>query len=236
MSEQSIERVDEIPIIYHKVKQMGIQERIDQFWPTPGNWQGLSYGQLTVLFMRYVIHSMNPRWSGMAAWVTQHQYRLAQLTGWTLTPKDATDDRWGLLIAAFGTDLDRLLQDQMEPGASLVQADALPTAVGRFDLTAVHVYHAVNASAPDGVLAFGHRQDRRPDLLQFKPRLGTLDPWGVPLLTRTLTGHRADDLPYFSAWQPMAETRGHRAFIVVGDGQRAALETRAKIAQSGGIY
>jgi len=29
MSEQSIERVDEIPIIFHKVKQMGIQERID---------------------------------------------------------------------------------------------------------------------------------------------------------------------------------------------------------------
>jgi len=61
MSEQSIERVDEIPIIYHKVKQMGIQERIDRFWPTHGNWQGLSYGQLTVLFMLYVIHSMNHR-------------------------------------------------------------------------------------------------------------------------------------------------------------------------------
>ena len=36
MSEQSIERVDEIPIIYHKVKQMGIQERIDRFWPMHG--------------------------------------------------------------------------------------------------------------------------------------------------------------------------------------------------------
>ena len=44
MSEQSIERIDEIPIIFHKVKQMGIQERIDRFWPTHGNWQGLSYG------------------------------------------------------------------------------------------------------------------------------------------------------------------------------------------------
>jgi len=51
MSEQIIERVDEIPIIFHKVKQMGIQERIDRFWPTHGNWQGLSYGQLAVLFM-----------------------------------------------------------------------------------------------------------------------------------------------------------------------------------------
>ena len=110
MSEQSIERVDEIPIIFHKVKQMGIQERIDRFWPTHGNWQGLSYGQLAVLFMMYVIHSMNHRLSGMEAWVTQHQHVLEQLTGWILTPKGATDDRLGLLIEAFGADLDRLIQ------------------------------------------------------------------------------------------------------------------------------
>ena len=51
MSEQSIERVDEIPIIYHKVKQMGIQERIDQFGPMPGNGQGRGYGRLTGLLM-----------------------------------------------------------------------------------------------------------------------------------------------------------------------------------------
>ena len=236
MSAQSIERVDEIPIIFHKVKEMGIQERIDQFWPTHGNWQGLSYGQLTVLFMLYVIHSMNHRLSGMEAWVTQHQYLLTRLTGWPLTPKDATDDRLGLLIEAFGTDLDRLIQYQIEHGASLVQAYALPTAVGRFDLTSVNVYHAVNESAPDGVLAFGHSKDRRPDLLQFKQSLGTLDPCGVPLLTMTLKGNSADDLHYFSAWQQMAETLGHGDFIFVGDCKMAALETRAKIVQAGGIY
>ena len=236
MSEQSIERVDEIPIIYHKVKQMGIQERIDQFWPMQGHWQGLSYGQLTVLFMMDVIHSMNHRLSGMEAWVTQHQHLLAPLTGWTLTPKEATDDRLGLFIEAFGTDLDRLIQYPIEHGASLVQAYALPTAVGRFDLTSVNVYHAVNKSAPDGVLALGHSKDRRPDLLQFKQSLGTLDPCGVPLLTMTLKGKSADDPHDFSAWQPIAETLGHRDFILVGDCKITALETRAKIAQSGGIY
>lgn len=236
MSEQSIERVDEIPIIFHKVKQMGIQERVDQFWPMHGNWQGLSYGQLTVLFMMYVIHSMNHCLSGMEAWVAQHQYLLTQLTGWTLTPKDATDDRLGLLIAAFGTDLDRLIQYQIEHGASIVQAYELPTAVGRVDFTSVNVYHAVNESGPDGVLAFGHSKDRRPDLLQFKQSLGTLDPCGVPLLTMTLKGNSADDPHYFSAWQQMAETLGHRDFILVGDCKMAALETRAKIAQSDGIY
>jgi len=236
MSEQSIERVDEIPIIFHKVKQMGIQERIDRFWPTHGNWQGLSYGQLAVLFMIYVIHSMNHRLSGMEKWVTEHQYLLAQLTGWTVTPKDATDDRLGLLIEAFGTDLEQLLQYQIEQGASIVQAYALPTAVGRFDLTSFNVCHAADPSTQEGVLAFGHSKDHRPDLLQFKQSLGTLDPCGVPLLTMTLKGNSADDPHYLPAWQQMMETLGNRDFIFVGDCKMGALKTRFKIAQSGGIY
>lgn len=179
---------------------------------------------------------MNHRWSGMEAWVTPHQDRLAQLTGWAVTPKEATDDRWGWLIEAFGADLERLLQYQMEPGASIVQAYALPTAVGRFDLTAFNVDHAVDHSTQEGVLAFGHSKDRRPDLLPFKQSLGTLDPCGVPLLTMTLKGNSADDPHYFPAWQPMRETLGNRDFIFVGDCKMGALETRLKIAQSGGIY
>ena len=51
MSDQSIERIDEIPIIFHKLKDMGVQERIDRFWLTHGNWKGLSYGQLAVLLI-----------------------------------------------------------------------------------------------------------------------------------------------------------------------------------------
>jgi len=236
MSDQIIERVDEIPIIFHKVIQMGTQERIDRFWPMHGNWQGLSYGQLAVLFIVYVIHTMNHRLSGMEAWVAQHQYLLEQLTGWTLTPKDATDDRLGILIEAFGSDLDRLIQYQMEQGASIVQAYELPTEIGRFDLTSFNVYHAPNESTDHGILAFGHSKDRRPDLLQFKQSLGTLDPCGIPLLTMTLKGNTADDPHYFPAWQQMRQTLGNTDFIFIGDCKMGSLETRLKIAREGGIY
>ena len=236
MSDQAIERVDEISITFHRVMEMGIQERIDRFWPTHGNWQGLSYGQLAVLFMVYVIHSMNHRLSGMEAWVSQHQHVLEKLTGWRVTPKDATDDRLGLLIEAFGTDLEQLIRYHMEQGASIVQAYALPTTVGRFDLTSFNVYHTVNKSEKDGLLAFGHSKDRRSDLLQFKQSLGTLDPSGVPLLTMTLKGNTADDPYYVPAWEQMAATLGKRDFIFVGDCKMGSLETRGKIAQAGGIY
>ena len=163
MSESSIERADEIPIIFHKLKEMGIQERIDRFWKLHGNWKGRSYGQLAGLFITYVIHSRNHRLSGMEAWVAQHQYLLAQLTGWTVTPKEATDDRLGILIEVLGSDLEQMIQYQIEQGAGMIHAYALPTEVERFDLTSVNVYHAPENVAAGGILEFGHSKNQRPD-------------------------------------------------------------------------
>ena len=236
MSELSIERVDEIPIIFHKLKEMGIQERIDRFWKPHGNWKGLSYGQLAVLFITYVIHAVNHRLSGMEAWVAQHQYLLEQLTGWTVSPKEATDDRLGILMEVLGSDLELMIQYQIEQGAGMVQAYALPTEVGRFDLTSVNVYHAPEKVAAGGILEFGHSKNQRPDLLQFKQSLGTLDPAGVPLLTMTLKGNVADDPYYFPAWEQMRATISHPDFLWVGDCKMGALETRLKIAREGGVY
>lgn len=231
-----IERVDEIPIIFHKVNQMGIAERIDRFWPTHGNWKGLSYGQLAVLFIVYVINLRTHRLSGMEAWVTTHRYLLEQLTGWTITLKDATDDRLGLLLDALGSDVQQMTAYQIEQGAAIVQAFELPTAVGRFDLTSFNVHHATDQQTEGGILSFGHSKDRRPDLLQFKQSLGTLDPSGVPLLTMTLRGNTADDGQYVPAWQQMVETLQKREFVFVGDCKMGSLENRAKIAAAGGIY
>lgn len=57
MAEQRIERVDDIPLILHWLKKMRIAECIDAIWASHGNRQGLSYGQLAVLFITYVVHS-----------------------------------------------------------------------------------------------------------------------------------------------------------------------------------
>ena len=75
----------------------------------------------------------------------------------------------------------------------------------------------VDGTAAQGVLAKGHSKDKRPDLLQFKQSLGTLDPAGIPLLTETLSGQVADDPLYLPAWQRMTETIGHTQFLFVAD-------------------
>jgi len=56
--------------------------------------------------------------------------------------------------------------------------------VGEKDATAFNVYHDPENNK-NGVLAFGHSKDHRPDLLQFKQGLATLDPAGVPILSET---------------------------------------------------
>jgi transposase len=110
--------------------------------------------------------------------------------------------------------------------------------VVRYDTSTFSVYHAPGdeGRAAQGLLALGHSKDRRPDLLQFKQGLGTLDPAGVPLLTDTLAGQRADDPLYVPAWQKMVQTIGHTHFLYIADCKAAAVQTRATISQQHGNY
>jgi len=232
--QQRIERVDDIPLILEWLSQMGVQEEIDSLWKPHGNWGGLSYGQLTQLFLTYVIHSLNHRLYQMEQWASDHQTVIQQITGWDFTRKDAADDRLGTLLEALGTDEPTRIAFQQSMGRHLIQAYALPTDVARYDTTSFSVHHG--SSDSEGLLRFGHSKDHRPDLLQFKQGLATLDPAGVPLWSETLSGNTADDTRYVTAWREMARTIGHANFIYVADCKAAALSTRATIDKEGGRY
>jgi len=236
MSTHRIERVDEIPIIFHWLTQMRVAELIDRVWPAHGNWQGLSYGQLAVLFITYVIHSLNHRLSGMEDWVVSHQRSLERITGWSVDPKDATDDRLGILLGELGSSAEHSENYLTQSGQHLIRAYGLPTQIARYDTTSVNVYHDPAHHPAGGLLAFGYSKDHRSDLLQFKQGLGTLDPAGVPLFTVTLNGNAADDPGYLPAWRQLAATIGHRDFFLIGDSKGAALATRGQLALAGGYY
>jgi len=185
-----IERIDTIPLIIASLEKMNVQKTVDSIFIAHGNWTGLSYGQLTVLFVTYVMHSLTHHFSGMEPWANQHKTVIERVTGWS---------------------------------------------VGEKDTTAFNMYHDPENSK-NGVLAFGHSKDHRPDLLQFKQGLATLDPAGVPILSETLAGNRADDPCYFPAWQGMVKTIGHPNFLFIADCKAASHETRAAIDHEKGYY
>lgn len=78
-----------------------------------------------------------------------------------------------------------------------------------------HQQQEVEKSAP--LLHRGYSKDHRPDLLQYRQLLGTLDPSGMPLVSTTLTGNGADDPLYFPAWQQLVKIIGHSDFLYVAD-------------------
>ena len=232
---QRIERVDSIPLIIHWLLEMKVHEIIDRIYMPHSNWQGLSYGQLAVLFVTYMLHSLSHCLSGMEEWVVQHKKVIEKVTGWKLGDKEATDDRLGIMMEVLCEDEDKSVEFQLQIGGHIIQAHDLPTEIGRYDTTSFNVYHDPE-NRNKGLLNFGHSKNYRPDLLQFKQGLGTLDPAGIPLVTETLPGNKADDGCYVPAWSQMAKTIGHTEFLFIADCKAAALETRAIIDKEKGYY
>jgi len=238
MSKQRIERVDSIPLVVYWLKKMRVQEMVDAVWHPHTHWKGLSYGQLAVLFLTYVLYMRTHRLSQMEDWVREHRTVLEQATGWEIGDKDTTDDRLAILLDAIGEDEEQNVQFQRQLGQHLIQAYELPTEVARYDTTTFSVHHnpSKTGKSSEGIMSFGKSKDGRPDLPQFKQGLGTLDPAGVPLLTTTVPGNAADDPLYIPAWREMAQIIGHKEFLYVADCKAAALATRGTIEYEGGHY
>jgi transposase len=239
MNEKRIERIDSIPLIIHWLLKMQVAEIIDRVLPPPhNNRRGLSYGKLAVLFVTYVLYLRDHRLCAMEEWLADHRWVLAEATGWEIGEQEATDDRLGDLLTAMGKDEERGYEMQRQLGEQLVQAYALPTERARYDTTTFNVSHVPGAegTAGGGLLAKGYSKDGPTSLLQFKQSLGTLDPAGIPILTETLEGQKADDPLYVPAWRRMVQTIGHTRFLFIADCKAAALNTRAEISRAEGQY
>jgi len=235
MMAPKIERVDTIPLILAILEKMGVQRVIDGIFIAHGNWSGLSYGQLTVLFVTYLLHSLTHRFSGMEPWLNQHKAVIERATGWRVGEKDATDDRLGRLAEVLGERDEGISECQLRMGQGIISAYRLPTQIVRYDTTSFNVHHHPE-NGKNGILEFGHSKNYRPDLLQFKQGLATLDPAGVPILSETFPGNRADDSCYLPAWRRMVKTIGSPDFLFIADCKAASHETRATIEHEKGYY
>jgi len=222
-----------VPLLIYWLRQMHIDTIIDAvFGPSHGNRQGLSYGQMTMVFIAYILTECNHFKSPVRDWVLARRECLSQALGQPIRDTDFTDDRFFDQLDALGADeVGEQIEEQI--GQHLILAYELPTDTGRIDTTTASVYHKPKGSS---LLYFGQSKDHRPGLLQFKEVLGTLDPAGIPLCSATVGGECADDPLYLPAWHQMVKMVGHVDFLVVGDCKMASLETRAQIQRSGGYY
>ncbi len=232
----SSERIDDIPLILEWLKQMQIAKYIDQKLKKPhGNYQGMSYGQLSVLLLTYIITQSDHRLCAVEGWVKAHRQILELSTGWSIGDKDASDDRLARLVEELGKQSQARQKIEIKLGQHLIHAYELPTEIARTDTTSFSVNHQDSESSSN-LLRYGYSKDKRPDLLQYRQLLATLDPMGMPLVSATLEGNGADDPLYFPVWQKIVKVIGHKKFIFIADCKAGSISTRANIAANSGIY
>jgi len=231
------ESIDDIPVIVRWLADMQVAPIIDVVLPMPhGNRTGLTYGQLAVGYLTFVLSECDHRISYVEDWARQRQRVLRWQLRSSVRDKDFTDDRLEDLLRRLG-DSERRPWEVLEErlGQHLIAAYDLPTEMGRVDSTTVSVYHA--PPHPDQtVLKFGRSKDHRPDLRQFMHQLGTLDPAGVPLITQTLAGNSAEDPHYLPAWQRMVHILGRADWLLIADSKFSSLANQAQVQAGGGFY
>ena len=210
---------------------------IDNHLASPhGNRQGLSYGELAVLLLTYIVSEGDHRICCLEKWVYERQRSLEGITGREIREKEATDDRCGDLLRTLGR-TETLPKMEMSLSQHLIKAYELPTKQARSDTTSFSVYHQISEEVEEeSLIRFGYSKDKRPDLRQYRQMLATLDPLGMPLLGATLGGNGVDSSEYLPTWRKMTEIIGHREFLYLADSKASTWENRAKIDAEGGIY
>ena len=224
------ERVDAIPAIIAHLKNMRVAEGLDTHFPTNGNWQGLSLGWTTVVWLAFILSEGDHRLYRVEPWVKEHPCTLRRCIGSTVRPRDLADDRLATILDYLSV-AERWSAFERELNESVLRVYDLQGRVVRVDTTTAAAY-----VTPDGMFQLGHSKDHRPDLPQVKIAMAVLDPLGLPLTTTVVAGNTADDPLYLPEIAKVRQSAGSRGLTYVGDCKMAALGTRAAIVAYGDYY
>ncbi len=226
------ERVDDIPLLLEQMQRMSLPALLDHHFPTHGNWQGLSLGWVTMIWLSSILSRGDHRLVHVEPWVAKRLWTLRATTGQAVERLDFTDDRLEIVLQRLHDDT-RWAAFESAMNQHTVRVYELPTERVHVDSTSASAYPTVTEN---GLLQFGHSKDYRPDLPQVKVMQAVLDPLGMPLATDVVSGERADDPLYMPCIQRVQASLGRRGLLYVGDCKMASRATRAFIAGQGDFY
>lgn len=226
------ERVDDIPVLLTQMSGMGIKELLDKHFQTHGNWQGQSLGNITVIWLTYILSQADHRLNHVQGWLGKRLETLKTFAGEDLRELDLTDDRLEAVLRYLSDDT-QWQNFEEELGGSIIRAYDLKSEQIRLDSTTASSYCGVNS---EGLFQWGYSKDHRPDLAQVKIMLSSLDPLGMPIATDILSGNTADDSLYIPAIKRVSSTVKKSGLLYVGDCKMAAIATRGYIASINDYY
>jgi transposase len=171
------ERVDDIPLLLAQLQRMEVQPLLDDYFPTHGNWQGLSLGHVAVVWLSHILSQGDHRLNRVQDWVGRHQETLGQGLQQPVRALDLSDDRLESVLRYLSDDAQWALFEPALNQRQIQVYDLHPERL-RLDSTSVSADWTVNEA---GLFQYGHSKDHRPDLPQLKVMLATLDPLGLPI-------------------------------------------------------
>jgi transposase len=226
------ERIDDIPLLWAQMERMGLAALLDAHFPAHGNWQGLSFGRLTTIWLSSILSQGDHRLVHVEPWVEQRQFSLSHIIGEAVRSPEFSDDRLEIVLRRLSDDT-RWAAFESALNQHLIRVYDLRAERIHVDSTSVSAYSSVS---DEGLFQFGYSKDHRPDLPQVKVMQAVLDPLAMPLATDVVAGGRADDLLYVPCIKRVKASLGRSGLLYVGDGKMASRQTRAWIAAQGDYY
>ncbi len=211
---------------------MQIADLLNKHFPMHGNWQGLSFGEVVVVWIAYILSMGDHRLNHVQSWTAGIMMTLQLcLKTPTLRELDFSDDRLAMVIQNLGHNERWEAYESDQIGVILRVYDLSARRV-RIDSTTVKSYVGVTE---DGLFQFGHSKEHRPDLPQLKINQSTLDPLGMPLSTTIVSGECADDPLYVPEIRKVQACLQQHGVLYVGDCKMAAIDTRAYVTAHPGL-
>ena len=226
------ERVDDIPILLAQSDTMGIPELLDEYFKPHGNWEGISLGWTTAVWLAHILSEGDHRMNQVQSWVAHRLHTLQLCTGQEVQERSWSDDRLALVLDALAQP-EQWQCFETALTQRIIRVYQLNPQRVRLDSTTASGYWSVTE---DGLFQLGYSKDHRPDLPQLKVMLSALDPLGLPLVTQVVAGKAADDPLYIPAIKRVSQRLPEHGVLYVGDCKMAALSTRAYVQAQGDYY
>ena len=217
------ERVDDIPLLLSHSDKMGVPELLDEYFKPHGNWEGMSLGWTTAIWLAHIVSEGDHRMNQVQGWAAHRVQTLSMCSGQDVSELGFRDDRLALVLDAL-SDEQKWQQFETALNRQLIRVYDLKPKRVRVDSTTVSGYWTVTE---EGLFQLGYSKDHRPDLPQLKVMLSALDPLGLPIATQVVSGERADDRLYLPAIAQVSQSLNAHGLLYVGDCKMAALDTRA---------
>src|SRR5437660_9235109 len=92
------ERVDDIPLLLAHSNKMGVPELLDEYFKPHGNWEGISLGWTTAIWLTHILEDADPRMNQVQGWAAPRVQTLSICTGQEGSERGFRDDRLALVL------------------------------------------------------------------------------------------------------------------------------------------